>query len=678
MTDLPVRRDPADVHDAGAPRADGSPLTPWVVQAVSAIPVAAVVVLPIVTDGVVDAAWYAAVALVGTALVALGIAHQMRPGRTGRPDPQWHPGYAMACLVLSVPYFAVAVDVAAEVMVLAYATAVVAGAYAMPSAWRLPFGLTAVVAWLTSVALHSSDDAAGLWLHATAALLLVATSTRTSAALAASIAQEAELRQAAERRTALLSELLTAADLDLDVVFGAVRAALEDVGFDGVVVRRVVPGRDDLPLVAGVVPSGYQPIEAVRGDLGVYRGLVAGGGPVQRTGACLGELFDAEGEFAVGVTPDHDRGSCDDAHVVVVPVADAGRLIGTVAAVSSTGEVTESIDDTVVPLMRQLGRAVARAQDFEADERTVEALLEMDRQTQDLVATVSHELRTPLTVVSGLGQTLATRWDTLPDDRRRDLLDRVDANARRLQSMIVSLLDASAIERGELRMDAEVVALRSLVDEVLDRLAPITAVHPVTVAIDPCLEVVADPSSLAHVFENLLANVDKHTPQGTRIAIAAAPCAADRVAVTFDDTGPGIATEDLPHVLERFYRGGDHLQRASSGLGLGLSLVQRVVQYHGSSIEVASPDGGGTSLRFELPLRSPPVAPDPPGPGLTPCDPRPTADPAAGQADRPVADPVSGRIGRPTGRPTSPSTSRPASGPTGVVGGTATWSRSAR
>jgi signal transduction histidine kinase len=111
---------------------------------------------------------------------------------------------------------------------------------------------------------------------------------------------------------------------------------------------------------------------------------------------------------------------------------------------------------------------------------------------------------------------------------------------------------------------------------------------------------------LEHVVENLLTNVAKHTPQGTAVRLSAERVGR-RVRIEVRDEGPGIAPEDLPHVLDRFYRGGAPTRRTSSGLGLGLALARQIVGAHGGELTVESAPGAGTVFRFDLPAFEHPV-----------------------------------------------------------------------
>jgi signal transduction histidine kinase len=285
--------------------------------------------------------------------------------------------------------------------------------------------------------------------------------------------------------------------------------------------------------------------------------------------------------------------------VIAVPVEGDGGVRAVVLGARRDGAISAVQREAILLLSEQAGRALARASAFEEDRLTVADLRTLEVRTQDFVSTVSHELRTPLTVIQGLGQTLTRRWDDLDEDRRADLLGRIDANAERLSVMVRSLLDTSALEEGRLDLRPERLALRPLVDRLLHRLATVTAAHPVEVRIDPRLEIVADAGLFEHIVENLLTNVAKHTPQGTRVELSAEAC-GDRVRIEMRDDGPGIDPGDLPHVLDRFFRGGAPTRRTTGGLGLGLALARQIVQAHGGDLEVDSSPGVGTTFRFEV------------------------------------------------------------------------------
>jgi K+-sensing histidine kinase KdpD len=205
-----------------------------------------------------------------------------------------------------------------------------------------------------------------------------------------------------------------------------------------------------------------------------------------------------------------------------------------------------------------------------------------------------------LTVVQGLATTLSDRWDALEHERRRDLLRRIDANADRLSAMVTRLLDTSQVSRDALQVRLSDVRLEPLLRSAVDRLDDVLAGFRVVVDVEDHLHVQVDPVLFEHVIDNLLVNVATHTPPGTTATVSARPH-GDRIVVEVVDDGPGVDDEDLPHLLERFYRGGDKSHRASTrGLGLGLALAAEVVTNHGGRLEVGRGPGGGARFSFDV------------------------------------------------------------------------------
>jgi signal transduction histidine kinase len=180
-------------------------------------------------------------------------------------------------------------------------------------------------------------------------------------------------------------------------------------------------------------------------------------------------------------------------------------------------------------------------------------------------------------------------------------LRRIDENADRLAVMVRSLVDTSALERGQLVARSEPFDLGACIAQVMGRLGPLLEEHRTTIDVPEGTWVLAEPSLLEHVVENLLSNAARHTPAGTLVAVVA-DVRGDEVEVVVADDGPGIDPADLPHVLERFYRAGQPTTRPSGGLGLGLALSQQVLNAHDRELTVASSPGEGTRFVFRLPV----------------------------------------------------------------------------
>ncbi|GGI03479.1 GAF domain-containing sensor histidine kinase [Egicoccus halophilus] len=400
-------------------------------------------------------------------------------------------------------------------------------------------------------------------------------------------------RVAAERRAQLLVSVLRTDRLATQDVLAAVVDGLSEAGFDAVSIRLIDHAAGHLRYVAGRGVAG----EVIVADIPLGTGFA---GQVLRAGRPL--VLDDYGSTPGVLTP-----ALGFAGTIGVPLGPAAAPVAVMLAARLEGTVTRAQHQAALLLAEQAGRALDRALRFEQAAQTVAQLRVLDARTQDFVSIVSHELRTPLTVIQGLGQTLAQRWDDLGAERRADLSGRIDANGERLAGMVRSLLESSALEEGRLDLRVETVVLAPLVEAVLHRLTTVTTIHPVTVSVPDHLSVRADAGLLAHVLENLFTNVAKHTPPGTPVALDAVE-EGEMVRVRVADQGPGILPEDLPHVLERFHRGGAPTRRTTGGLGLGLALANQIVAAHGGRLEASSVPGEGTTFTFRLPTGSHPRA----------------------------------------------------------------------
>lgn len=287
--------------------------------------------------------------------------------------------------------------------------------------------------------------------------------------------------------------------------------------------------------------------------------------------------------------------------VVALPIWVGGRLDGCLVVGTRTRETVRSDEVESLELLAALaGRALENSLRFEKEQEESQRLARLAQMKSDFVSNVSHELRTPLTVVEGIGRTLEDRHDVLDDDLRRELVARLNANADSLHDIVTRLLDFSRIEAGTLEVCIDEVKLCELSETVVERMAGLLSGHELDVRIDKPLPVRADPVLVERVLENLLSNAAKHTPPGTVVSYRATRLGPN-VRVEVADEGPGIPPDELAHLTERFFRGGDPNTRTRKGLGLGLALVSELLAMHDRRLEVRSVLGEGTSFAFELP-----------------------------------------------------------------------------
>jgi two-component system sensor histidine kinase BaeS len=216
-----------------------------------------------------------------------------------------------------------------------------------------------------------------------------------------------------------------------------------------------------------------------------------------------------------------------------------------------------------------------------------------DRLRRQMLADISHELRTPLTTMRGYLDTLEMSDLTLDEDTRRRYLGTVRGETRRLERIVMDLLDLARYENGVAPLETQVLDIGRVFASLLQRHEREAGVAGVTLrghVADGADQLTADPVRLEQALSNLLANAIRHTPSNGTIDLAARP-ASQGIELSVADSGRGIAPEHLPHVFERFYKV-DHARAAGAGgSGLGLSIVKAIVERHGGTIAVTSAPG---------------------------------------------------------------------------------------
>jgi len=228
-------------------------------------------------------------------------------------------------------------------------------------------------------------------------------------------------------------------------------------------------------------------------------------------------------------------------------------------------------------------------------------LSEADRRKDEFLATLAHELRNPLAPIrNGLQLMKMPGVPAAAVEQTRSMMDRQLTHMVRL---IDDLLDVSRITRGNLALRKEHVPLAAVVDSAVEAIRPLVERmgHELTVTLpQQPLIVDADMTRLAQVFQNLLNNAAKYSDRGGQIQLNVGRQDSD-VVVTVKDTGIGIAADQLPRIFEMFTQVDRTLEMSQGGLGIGLTLVKRLVEMHGGTVEAGS-EGPGKGSEFVLRL----------------------------------------------------------------------------
>jgi PAS domain S-box-containing protein len=312
---------------------------------------------------------------------------------------------------------------------------------------------------------------------------------------------------------------------------------------------------------------------------------------------CLHEEAEILGRIRRGERVDHyetvrrrsDRRQID-VSLTVSPILDASGAV--VGASKIARDITE------------WKRVQKEREQLLAGEQQARAEAEAANHAKDeFLATLSHELRTPLSAILGWAQVLRGARDQPGMVERA--LETITRNAKQQARLIEDLLDLSSIMGGRLRLNLQPVDLVGVVAAALETIGPAAEAKQVDIRTDfaPSVGLVqGDPERLQQVFWNLLSNAVKFTPRQGHIEVRLQR-RGSRAVVVVSDTGIGIRQDMLPVIFERFRQADSSITRAHGGVGLGLAIVQQVVEMHGGTVEASSPgEGHGSTFTILLPV----------------------------------------------------------------------------
>jgi PAS domain S-box-containing protein len=275
--------------------------------------------------------------------------------------------------------------------------------------------------------------------------------------------------------------------------------------------------------------------------------------------------------------------------VTASPVRAPG--VGLVQIVSETVEITDLMETDA-----KLRAALSRAEAASAAK-------------SQFLATMSHELRTPLNAIIGLSEMISGEvMGPVGNARYADYVRDIHRAGRHLLDLVTDVLDTSRIEAGGYRLVLGPIQAKDVIDETYRIVAPLAAERGVRLsnAVGADLPAIrGDRRALKQILINVMSNAVKYTLSGGSITIRG-DAETGFVAIVVADTGTGISAEDMPRVIEPFYRAGDvYTSGAAGGAGLGLSIAHGLMQAHGGSLAIASKLGEGTTVTLRFPIAPP-------------------------------------------------------------------------
>lgn len=309
-------------------------------------------------------------------------------------------------------------------------------------------------------------------------------------------------------------------------------------------------------------------------------------------------IFVGVGERA-GIGAGNRRG------LTLVPLKTGTESIGMLRIDGPIGNAVfaDHPEQLLAPFAKEAASAVQRSELAAAAARA-EALREADQMKTALMASVSHDLKTPLAGIKAAVSSLLADEVHWSSDDVKGFLETIDSQTDRLNRLISDILDLNRIESGAVSPVLRRVCVRAVLEEARNRTAVVTKDRVVSIRALPDLTALADESLLVQALVNLVENAARYSTPGGSIELTGEARDA-RVDIAVSDHGPGIASEHLPHLFERFYRVPERTPRAK-GSGLGLSIVKGFVTLSGGTVQAAKVRDG---MRFVISLPVPVSAP---------------------------------------------------------------------
>lgn len=238
-------------------------------------------------------------------------------------------------------------------------------------------------------------------------------------------------------------------------------------------------------------------------------------------------------------------------------------------------------------------------------QRVNEELRKSNQIKTSFVSVINHEMRTPVTAILGYVELLLNDKTPLPSFQM-DVMRRIQDQGQRLANLANNLLDISRLEEGKLSLELQTLDVAAIIDQTIAAIKPEAEQKHISISADlpnTLPNIYADAQRVGQVLANLLSNAVKYTPDTGSVAVTA--CVDDstgEVKVSVTDTGVGISADLLPYVFDRFYRAEHDLRMNIVGVGLGLSVVKRLIESQGGRIWVESEEGQGSTFTFALPI----------------------------------------------------------------------------
>ncbi len=301
----------------------------------------------------------------------------------------------------------------------------------------------------------------------------------------------------------------------------------------------------------------------------------------------------------IAASPDRLLATIGARSYLIVPLAGADGAVGTITFVFAESNRRYGRDD--LALAEDLSQRAALALE---NARLYQQAREAVQLREELLAIVSHDLRNPLSTIATVAALLGKAEPTPQSAAKtREHGARLRRSVQRMERLIKDLLAFASIGSGHLAIDPQAVPVADLLREAAEAIGPIASEKRVLVTVadaTPGLSVSCDKERILQVLSNLLGNAIKFSPVEGLVRLVSRRAAAE-VELSVSDSGPGIASDALTRIFERFWQA---KETARQGTGLGLYIAKGIVETHGGRIWADSTLGQGSTFRFVLPLRA--------------------------------------------------------------------------
>lgn len=225
----------------------------------------------------------------------------------------------------------------------------------------------------------------------------------------------------------------------------------------------------------------------------------------------------------------------------------------------------------------------------------------LEQQKDEFISIASHELKTPITSVKAYAQILGQRFRKIDDLKSTELVEKMDLQLDKLTNLIGDLLDVTKIEAGRIQFHETYFDFNELVVAIVEDIQRTTQKHNISKELQPLIKVYGDRDRLGQVITNFITNAIKYSPQADKIIVSTSTD-KDKLTLSVQDFGLGLAKGDQSKVFERFYRVSGSDQNTYPGLGLGLYISSEIIKRHRGRIWVESKKNIGSTFCFSLPL----------------------------------------------------------------------------